>query len=205
MMKRLVVNALVAAGVCCACCASDRTFLRGNLSKCDEHANLNCHFGKVAEFLKRQDLMELPVGRYEIDGDNCWAMVQEVELKPLEERKVEAHRKYIDIHVPLSGPETIGVFDMDDGHLSLPFDEKNDFVLFQGKTKPLVLHPGEYAVFFPPRGGHAPGCQARPGDRKLRKLVIKVKDENDLSAPPAALPSGRTFKQSESVLLQAMK
>ena len=105
-------------------------------------------------------------------------MVQDVELKPLTAQSVEAHRSYIDIHVPLSGPEVIGVYEMGDEEISFPFDEKNDCVVFKANPKPLLVRPGEYAIFFPPHGGHAPGCQSKSGvSTKLRKIVVKVRDK----------------------------
>ena len=136
---------------------------------------LNPHFGKAFAFLRRADLADLKPGRYEIDGENCWAMVQEAELVPCAERKVEAHRRYIDIQSPITGPETIGLFTMDAERLALPFDAEKDFVLFAAKTDPVTLNPGEFAIFFPPAGAHAPGCRAKGGPKSIRKLVIKVK------------------------------
>ena len=38
-----------------------------------------------------------------------------------------------------------------------------------------MLKPGEFAIFFPEKGAHAPGLSS-DGPRKIRKLVIKVRD-----------------------------
>ena len=148
----------------------------GKISECDRYADLNPHFAKAFAFLKHADLTSLKPGRYEIDGDNCWAMVQEVKLTPLADAKVEAHRKYIDIQSPITGPETIGLLTLSSAQLALPFNEKDDYVLFEAETHPVTLHPGEFAIFFPPSGGHAPGHKAE-GAKTIRKLVIKVKCE----------------------------
>ena len=43
-------------------------------------------------------------------------------------------------------------------------------------TKPVALNPGEFAIFFPPDGAHAPGHSSN-GERTIRKVVIKVKGE----------------------------
>ena len=138
---------------------------------------LNPWFKKAFDFLRRQDLSILGVGRYEIDGSNCWAMVQEATLVPLSERRIESHRKYIDIQAPITGPETIGLFKMTHEQLAFPFNEKDDYVLFVGESTPVTLQPGEFAIFFPPNGAHAPGCRAVGGPEKIRKLVIKVRAE----------------------------
>ena len=48
--------------------------------------------------------------------------------------------------------------------------------LFPSESKPRTLHPGEFAIFFPPYGAHAPGHCVGEG-RTIRKLVIKVRAE----------------------------
>ena len=147
------------------------------IAEAEEFEERNPHFKQAFGFLRRRDLAELKPGRYEIDGDNCWAMVQECELKPMaEEVTVEAHRKYIDIQSPITGPETMGLFTMDAAHRKLKFDAEKDCVLFEAATRPVTLEPGEFAIFFPPNGAHAPGhCTGEA--RVIRKLVIKVKSE----------------------------
>ena len=90
------------------------------------------------------------------------------------ERKLEAHRRFIDIQAPLTGPETIGLAQMDAAAQALPFDEENDYVLYEGKSEPVTLKPGDFAIFFPPDGAHAPCAHAPGGPEKIKKVVIKV-------------------------------
>ena len=130
-------------------------------------------FGKAFAFLKRRDLAELTPGKHEIDGDRCWANVIDATLKPIEECKLEAHRKFIDIQAPVTGPETIGIADMDDAARALPFDEENDYVLYSGASEPVTLNPGEFAIFMP-SGAHAPCGRAPGGPERIRKVVVKV-------------------------------
>ena len=42
---------------------------------------LHPRFKKAFDFIRRPDLAQLPCGRYEIDGSNCWAMVMDAKLK----------------------------------------------------------------------------------------------------------------------------
>ena len=166
------------AGLMCGCCcdkvATTEPHIVAKIADCARYEVLNPHFGRAFAFLRRADLANLKPGRYEIDGDNCWATVSDVSLTPLAGAKVEAHRKYIDIQAPITGPETIGFFTMDAAHRALPFDEAHDCVLFDAETKPVTLNPGEFAIFFPLDGAHAPGHSSN-GERTIRKVVIKVK------------------------------
>ena len=47
------------------------------LANMDFYKNLNESLYKGLRFLKETDLAALPVGRYEIDGDAVFALVQE--------------------------------------------------------------------------------------------------------------------------------
>ena len=153
--------------------ASPHVFAR--IADSARYEGLHPRFGKAFAFMRRPDLPDLPCGRYEIDVTNCWAMVSEVSLKPFaDENKYEVHRAFIDIQAPITGKETIGVTEPDpkvfDG-----FNVERDYVLFKAKGEPWTLKPGEFAIFFPEHGAHAPGLSS-DGPRKIRKLVIKVRD-----------------------------
>ena len=78
------------------------------LANAGKYAELGPHFAKAIEFLQRKDLMRLPNGRYELDGENAYAMVQEATLKAWVTGRPEVHRTYCDILLPISGEETIG-------------------------------------------------------------------------------------------------
>ena len=54
------------------------------------------------------------------------------------------------------------------------FDVEKDYVLFKAKGEPWTLTPGEFAIFFPEEGAHAP-CLSADGPRRIRKLVVKVR------------------------------
>lgn len=149
-------------------------FAWGKIADCERFRALHPRFQKAFAFLKRPDLATLPVGRYEIEKDNCWAMVQSCELTPFGDiQHPEQHGAFIDIQAPLDGPETYGLYDTK-GRVIGPFDKEKDVCFADLKTDPLTLQPGEFAIFFPDSGAHAP-CKTL-GPKVLRKkLVIKVR------------------------------
>ena len=149
------------------------SYTTGKTAECGRFRAASPLFAKAMDFLGRPDVATLAPGRHEIDGDRCWANVQDAELVPHGERKLEAHRKYVDVQAPLTGPETIGVAEMDAAALALPFDERNDCVVYDGPSEPVALAPGEFAVF-PPLVAHAPCCRAPGGPVKIKKVVIKI-------------------------------
>ena len=155
-------------------CEMERSHLKGKTSESARFYGLHPLFPKAFGFLNRSDIADLPLGRYDIDGDRCWASIQEVELRPRSERRLETHRKFIDIQAPLTGPEDIGLAEMTAEAQALPFDEEKDFVLYDGESSPVTLVPGEFIIFFPPLDAHAPCCMAPNGPERIKKVVIKI-------------------------------
>lgn len=161
---RTLGGTIFAAVISLAALAGDRPsepHLRGSVSESSRYESLHPWFAKAFAFMRRPDLGDLPCGRYEIDGTNCWAMVQEVSLKPFaEENQYEVHRAFIDIQAPITGCETIGVA-TPDPKVFEDFNVEKDYVLFAAKGEPWTLKPGEFAIFFPERGAHAPRTLVR--------------------------------------------
>ena len=136
-----------------------------------EYISLNPNFAKAMEFLQTGDLQNLPLGRNEICGDLVFANVVEVKPKSKSEAPIEIHRKYIDVHVPLSGNEIIGYTPL----AELPFAEfveADDAALYPASLPArdyFNVKKGEFAIFFP-QDGHAPAITDAP----LKKIIVKV-------------------------------
>ena len=63
------------------------------------------------KFLSETDFSKIELGRYELDGDNIFYMVQSYDTDP-DKTISEAHKKYIDIQYMVEGEEIIGVADI---------------------------------------------------------------------------------------------
>ena len=151
-------------------------YLTNSVADSSRFEYLGPNFRTAFEFLRKTDLKTLPIGKVEIDGERVFAYVSEPELKPFGTGQCEAHRAYADIHVPIAGPEKIGLFTMREKELALPFNAKDDYVLLDAKAEPLTLAPGEFVAFFPPIGAHNPGCTLeKVAGRKNKKICVKVR------------------------------
>jgi biofilm protein TabA len=130
------------------------------------------------EYLAKTDFSKVEAGRYEIEGEAIFALVQEYRPEPKGEKKPEAHRKYIDIQYIAQGAEIIGY------GLESPADEvsedrlaEKDVLLFksvQGEMD-LILTQGMYAVLFP-QDIHRPGCHCGEGGN-VKKVVLKIRTD----------------------------
>jgi len=78
------------------------------LSNLEFYKGLNEQLYKGLKFLRENDVASLPVGRYDIDGDAVYALVQAYETHMPEECRWEAHYKYTDIQYVVAGSEKMG-------------------------------------------------------------------------------------------------
>ncbi|MDE6452072.1 MAG: YhcH/YjgK/YiaL family protein [Odoribacter sp.] len=144
----------------------------GSLNDTERLEGMNPHFRKVFEFLKSHDLQSLPVGKTEIDGDNVWLSVSEVQGKEESVAKLETHDQYIDIQLPLEGKETFGW--QSRGGLKQEiggYDAVQDIAFYADRAAVFFTLPvGQFCVFFP-EDAHAPCI----GEGRIKKIVVKVK------------------------------
>ena len=147
-----------------------------NLKNCELYYGMHPRFKEAFDFIKKALSENLAVGKYEIDGKELWASVQEYTSKLENEAKAEAHKNYIDIQFIVSGTEVIEGFDL---QKATPKSEYNDVkdVMFYGdnsnSTKG-ILSENEYGIFFP-NDVHKPGMCLNGNQTTVKKIVVKVK------------------------------
>jgi len=146
-----------------------------------KYDNLHKNFRMVMEILQSLNLSELQPGHIELDGKYVYINVDEVNGKSREEARIEAHRKYIDIQVPVSGSEVMGVMPVAElKEVTMQYDDEKDVMFFGDKiTNWETVNPGEFIIFFP-EDGHAPLVEC--GERH-RKLVVKISVEPNKEKP----------------------
>ena len=150
-------------------------YVKDSLARIGDYGKIGKNFRKAVEFLGRKDLRNLPNGRYELDGENAYAMVQEAMLKPWGSGRPEVHHEYFDIQIPLSGEEIIGVGRFDPKTQG-DFDAEKDIGFYDGvAVEPLTLRPGEFVILYPNTCAHAPCCSEDAAGTPIRKIVIKVR------------------------------
>lgn len=127
-------------------------------------------------FLREADLANLALGRHEIEQDRIYASIAEYETEPKDQRRPEAHKKYIDIQYVCSGEEMIGVAPLKQaGEVAEDCLAERDVIFYRhvpGETD-LTLLPGMFAVFFP-WDVHRPNCSLGDKTGRVRKVVVKI-------------------------------
>lgn len=143
-----------------------------NLRDCGRIEKLHPLLKDLFDYVKTNDLCTVPAGRIELKGEDLFINVSDAKLLMREEQKLEIHRRYIDVHIPLGGIEIIGWKALGSltSHSLAPFNEEEDFALYNEPADTYVeVHPGECLIAFP-EDAHAPII----GEGTLRKLIAKV-------------------------------
>lgn len=128
-------------------------------------------FKQLFDYLKSHNLIDMPLGRIELDGDRLFINNDNPTLRSADEQTIEVHRRYIDVHIPLDRDEIIGW--KTTGHctdLASDYEKDKDRMFYNDKpTTYITLHPGEVCICYP-EDGHAPII----GTGTMRKAVAKV-------------------------------
>lgn len=125
-------------------------------------------------FLRRPDAAGLPDGRYEIDGERVFALVQRYETAAGEPR-FEAHRRYADVQYLAAGSEVIGAAPLAALRVTEPYDAGRDICFGSvpaDRASLLTLAAGELAILYP-EDAHAPRLAAG-APAPVTKIVVKV-------------------------------
>lgn len=127
------------------------------------------------QHLRDTDYNKIAPGKYPIDGERMFAIVQDPITQSWDSGLPEFHERHIDVQYLLIGEEALGFLP---GNPSLvPCDDflkERDiaFVPAQLNESRIVLTPGMYAVFFPGEL-HRP-CRAVNQSMPIKKVVIKI-------------------------------
>jgi len=135
------------------------------------YVSIHPRFKQAFDFLQTTDLLTLVPGKHELDGSNLFVNVVEVEGKPATEAKMETHKRYIDIQIPVTAAETMGWIALNKlKQTTQEYNAEKDVAFFGDIASNLItVQPGEFAIFFP-EDAHQPGIAS--GQHK--KAIIKV-------------------------------
>lgn len=130
---------------------------------------------KAFAFMKDNDLTKLELRRYDIDGDNLFALIQEYVSKNVEDARFESHQRYIDVQYVVSGKEKMGIASVSQKQDVLePYDATNDIEFMTvSQDVSCKASPERFFIFFP-SDLHRPGLKDGENSQ-VRKVVLKLK------------------------------
>lgn len=113
----------------------------------------------------------MEVGKYEFEGG--YFMIQEGDTRPAEDGDYEAHRKYLDVQIIVSGAEQVVWSDIMDLKVSGEYDSGKDKVMLHGPADHvfLVTEGMCWAAF--PHDAHK-ACRDTGKRTHYKKIVMKL-------------------------------
>jgi YhcH/YjgK/YiaL family protein len=120
-----------------------------------------------------------PERRYEIEGDDIFALVMSYKTFAPQSALFESHRDYIDIQSVLSGAEGFECSFGDDLTVTTPYDSAAEAEFYKrihpGQTRVNVF-PGTFVMLYP-HDAHRPGLMIGNESELVKKVVVKIRRE----------------------------
>ena len=135
------------------------------------YENLGIKIALALNHISTTDFDSKEPGRYDIDGDDIFVMVNDYNTKRISECRLEGHRKYIDVQYVVKGSELMGYVPLSGQTVTAEYDDERDVAFFEGDSLFVRLDKGMFVIFFP-EDLHMPGIGQ--GDA-VRKVVVKVR------------------------------
>ncbi len=135
--------------------------------------SLSPRLKQAFELVAATDWNSVEAGRHDLDGNNIFVNVMDVDLKKPENAPLEVHNNYIDIQILIRGEkEAFGWSER--CHLRKPqgeFNVEKDICFYDDVPQTYyTLIPGQFTILMP-EDGHAPMV----GEGKIRKIIVKVR------------------------------
>jgi biofilm protein TabA len=149
--------------------------ITSTLSNLHWYKIISPNFEKAINYVLATDFSDHETGKYAIDGDNVFAIINEYTTRPLSECDPESHREYADIQIMIDGAEKFGYTPLVDQVATTPYNPERDVALYSIGEEDLsyiTLPAGQFIIFFP-TDIHQPEVFIHQPD-PVKKVVIKV-------------------------------
>lgn len=137
------------------------------------YTGMNKRIDRALKYLQETDFTGMTPGRYEVNGSDIYALVQEYQTRFMANCLWEAHKKYIDVQFITEGAEQMAYASVKELVITKSYDPEGDCMLLDGVGSKVVCKAGTFIVFFP-QDAHMPCvCVDRP--KPVKKVVVKVR------------------------------
>lgn len=143
------------------------------IKNADLYKSISERVEKGLEYLATTDLKAMEVGKYPLDGDNLFVVIQEYTPKKLEVAKMESHKAYIDIQYIIEGKEQMGYQPVEGSTTMIDYNPEKDVMFFENEGEFTTYTEGMFGIFFT-QDGHMPGVEVEGCD-KVKKAIVKIK------------------------------
>lgn len=145
----------------------------GKLNDLSHYKGLSKNLDTAIDFLLHQDLSNLPLGKTIIDENKVFINRFEYYGEELDSCLIEAHQKYIDIHLVLEGAEYLGYSHIINLTPVGSYNEETGFIEYEGAIFiQIPCYKGSFILTLP-EDTHMP--KIKLNHELIKKAVCKVK------------------------------
>lgn len=141
-----------------------------NIKYLSNYSQLIPSLSDIKHYLETVDVNSLELGKNEVNESIVVIKINYL-TKPYEDRFCEVHEKVLDLHLILSGCESIGVQERANSNV-LEYVEEHDYAEAKADLKLFEMNEGDFMVLFPHQV-HATGI-ANKDISEVNKLVFKI-------------------------------
>ena len=141
----------------------------------EKYEGLKINAGKIKEFIEKAEELNLQDGRYEIQGEDLFALVQTYETNLESQCRFETHNKYVDIQYIRKGKEIMNYKLKDKLIVSEDLSATKDVIFYENPKDytSVLVEEGSFALFLTD-DGHMPGVMY--GEKEtVKKIVFKIR------------------------------
>ena len=148
-----------------------------NIKNASKYYNLDEKIKTGLLFLQNNDLKSMQLGKH-IIKDDIYINIEQYFPKPIENCKLEAHKKYIDIQYIIEGEEKLGFVDIEDKSLSCEteYNEEKDIIFYTGECNYLKAKQNDFLIF-DTNCVHKPQIAVDSKKTQVKKAVVKIKKQ----------------------------
>lgn len=144
--------------------------IHAKLRDAKDYLGIHPRLDRAMELLTPEFLASVGTAQQNLEADALYVTRFDYETVAEAQSFFEAHRRYLDVHVMVSGCERV---DLSDPAGLTEFTHQGDFWGYHGEAEQsLILKPGDFLVVFP---GDAHRLKIKLGDpARVSKVVFKV-------------------------------
>jgi biofilm protein TabA len=139
-----------------------------------QYKGISKNLDRAIDYLAETDFTGMDAGKYPVDGERVFLLVQTPDSRPKTEARWETHQRYLDIQYLIDGEEIIGFQKADKMTVSEPYKQEQDVAFYEDNGKGFFpeLTADSFVICFP-TDAHMPLiCAEVP--RHIKKVVVKV-------------------------------
>ena len=139
-----------------------------------KYRGLSENLDKAIAFVEQKDFAADEPGRYDV-CDAFYYTKDTIATRDITDAPFEAHKKYLDIFIPLTGCEIVKSADVSALEEMIGYNEEDDYYIVKGPAQVNCINtPGTFVILFPQDAHNSAGSvDGKTAD--INKIVVKVR------------------------------